>query len=47
MRRKSEVLREKIKLAHPDRGGDSEEAKSLSVAWNAIRRRFARRGIRL
>ena len=37
---------ERIKLAHPDRGGGSEEAKSLSVAWNAIRGRFAKRGIK-
>jgi len=34
-----------IKLTHPDRGGDAEEARSLSVAWNAIRRRLAKRGL--
>jgi hypothetical protein len=35
----------KIKQAHPDCGGSTEEAASLSVAWRLIRRRFARRGI--
>jgi hypothetical protein len=39
-------LRE-IKLAHPDCGGSLEEATSLSLAWNVIKRRFERRGIRL
>ncbi len=38
---------EKIKVAHPDRGGSSEEAASLTLAWDVIRRRFARRGITL
>jgi len=38
---------EKIKLAHPDRGGSSEAATSLSLAWTLIRRRFAKRGVRL
>ena len=37
----------KIKRAHPDCGGNTEEAASLSVAWRLIRRRFARRGITL
>ena len=38
---------EKIKRAHPDCGGSTEEAASLSVAWRLIRRRFARRGVTL
>ena len=37
----------KIKRAHPDCGGSTEEAAGLSVAWRLIRRRFARRGITL
>jgi hypothetical protein len=37
----------KIKRAHPDCGGSTQEAASLSVAWRLIRRRFARRGITL
>jgi hypothetical protein len=37
----------KITLVHPDCGGSSPEAASLSVAWNLIRQRFATRGITL
>jgi hypothetical protein len=37
----------RIKRAHPDCGGSTEEAASLSVAWRLIRRRFGRRGITL
>lgn len=39
--------RAQIKRLHPDRGGDQARAAELNVAWDRIRRRFARRGISL
>jgi hypothetical protein len=38
---------ERIKVVHPDRGGSPEQATNLGLAWASIRRRFARKGVRL
>ena len=45
--RAHEAYRQRIKLAHPDRGGTAEEAAAINNCWKRVREMFKRRGITL
>ena len=36
--------RQRMRLAHPDRGGVAEEAVALNLAWSTVKRRFSKHG---
>jgi len=45
--RAHEAYRQRIKLAHPDRGGSVGEAAALNNCWKRVREMFKRRGVEL